>query len=529
MIEIDLTLPLSYDDADIRRAIFERLPTLCEQELISYRLYAVGVDTRQKPPCAVRARAVLSVEPERERGLLKMKKLVRSYDLRPLTVVGATEKSRRPVVVGMGPAGLFAALVLAKAGVAPIVLEQGPAVEERAERVRTFFSGGSLDPDANIQFGEGGAGAFSDGKLKYGHLDEKVLFVLESFVEAGAPESLLTLRAPHIGTDYLPVCVKNLRDKIISYGGEVRFGDRLVDIDFENGAVRALTVAHGGECYQIETDAVFLACGHSARPLFYMLEEKGVAMSARPFGMGVRIEHPQKSINEQIYGKLPEGLFLPPASYHLVTHLKNGRSVYSFCMCPGGEVVAAASERGGIVTNGMSPYLRDGENANAALLVSLRPDDFSGDRPTRGLRFQEEVERRAFALGGNYRAPATTLGAFMKGRCPSLDTPLHPTYARGTTACDLEELFPSFITDSLRMAIADFEEYQPGFFDPNAILTAPETRSTSPIRIERDAQTYESLTHRGLYPVGEGSGYSGGILSSATDAIGAALAFLSSL
>lgn len=529
MIEIDLTLPLSYTEEDVLRAIFERLPTLRKEELLSYRLYAVAVDTRQKPPVAMRARAVLSVTPERERGLLKMKKLVRSYAIAKMEIPRVKMPRRRPVIVGMGPAGLFLALVLAKAGAPPIVLERGPAVEERAQRVRSFFSGGALDPDANIQFGEGGAGAFSDGKLKYGHLDERVLFVLESFVDAGAPESLLTLRSPHIGTDYLPRCVKNLRQTIISLGGEVRFCHSLVDITFVDNAVRAVTVMNGAQRYQIETDALFLATGHSARSIFYMLEEKGVAMSARPFGMGVRIEHKQKSINQQIYGELPEGQALPAASYHLVSHLENGRSVYSFCMCPGGEVVAAASETGGIVTNGMSPYLRDGENANAALLVSLTPEDFPGDRPTRALRFQEEIERRAFALGGNYRAPATTLGAFMEGKRATLASPVHPTYARGTSACELEEIFPSYITDSLRLAIADFEAYQPGFFDPDAILTAPETRSTSPIRIERNAESFESITHRGLYPVGEGAGYSGGILSSATDAIRAALAFLARL
>ena len=458
-----------------------------------------------------------------------MKKVVRAYHEPVLLLPEVTKKpSMRPVIVGFGPAGIFCALTLAKAGLRPLVLERGKAVDARAADVRRFMEEGLLDPDSNIQFGEGGAGAFSDGKLKYGTLTPEVYTVLCEFVEAGAPRSILEQKAPHIGTDNLPDAVKKLREKIISFGGEIRFETTLKDIIFESGRVSALRIEEGGEEQILACDTLFLATGHSARELFYMLEEKGVALEARPFGMGVRIEHKQSAINRQIYGDVEEGI-LPPATYHLVTHLKNGRSVYNFCMCPGGTVVMASSLVGGVVTNGMSNYQRDGENANSALLVSLFPEDFEGDRPTRGIAFQEEIERRAFVLaGGNYRAPAIRLGDFMHGAEPTFSGTVLPTYHGGIALTSLDELFPSFITTSLKEAILDFDKHQSGFYDEDAILTAPETRSTSPVRIVR-GENGISTSHGGLYPTGEGAGYSGGILSSATDGIKQAILYLNTL
>ena len=525
MIQIHITLPLAYGEADIRRAIFDTLPTLRSEELYSYRLRSLAPDTAKKPTVSYKARAILEVEPSREKGLLKMKKLVSLY-VEPTLVIPkvASGPRLRPVVVGFGPAGIFCALTLAMAGLRPLVLELGKPVDERARDVRRFMEQGILDPSSNIQFGEGGAGAFSDGKLKYGTLTPEVNFVLTELVAAGAPEEILVLKAPHIGTDNLPLAVRALREKIISLGGEIRFGARLDEIYFCEGRVSALRIRSREGEEILPCDTLFLASGHSARDLFYMLEEKGVSMEARPFGMGVRIEHKQADINRQIYGDAD--LPLPPASYHLVTHLESGRSVYSFCMCPGGSVVAATSMPDAVVTNGMSPYLRDGENANSALLVSLFPEDFEGERPTRGVAFQEEIERRAFALaGGAYRAPAIRLGDFMKGGAKGAPDTVKPTYERGIALTSFDALFPSYITASLREALVDFDAHQRGFLCEDAILTAPETRSTSPVRILRDSSGV-SVSHKGLYPTGEGAGYSGGILSSAVDGIKQALSYI---
>lgn len=530
MIEIQIKLPLLYEDKDVREAIFKVLPTLAPDELYAYRLRQIATDTSKKPLTEYKAKAILEVEPSRERGLLKMKKTVTAYEEPTLIFPDiVTPPDVRPVVVGFGPAGIFCALVLALCGLRPLVLECGKTVGERERDVRRFMEEGILKPASNIQFGEGGAGAFSDGKLKYGTLTPEVNFVLHALVDAGAPQAILEQKAPHIGTDNLPLTVKNLREKILSLGGEIRFCTRLEEVIFEDGGVHAIRVQSdiGEEILPCKT--LFLATGHSARDIFYMLEEKGVAMEARPFGMGVRIEHKQSDINRQIYGETEEALSIPSASYHLVTHLKNGRSVYNFCMCPGGSVVMATSIEGGIVINGMSSYLRDGENANSALLVSLFPEDFEGERPTRGIAFQEEIERRAFLLaGGNYRAPGIRLGDFMKKIPPTSVGAVSPTYHRGVTLTSLDALFPSFITEALREAIPDFDAHQVGFYQEDAFLTAPETRSTSPVRIVR-GEDGVSLTHKGLYPTGEGAGYSGGILSSATDGIQQAIRYLGTL
>ncbi len=526
MIKTDITLGLSYTEGDIIAAVCERLPVSLD-EIKDVRLLRRSLDVKNKKMPHYKATVGFSVSPERERGLLKMKKKVSECEDFSISVPKSLIKSR-PVVVGAGPAGLFCALIFAESGAHPIIIERGPSVEERAKIVSEFYKTGKLDPECNIQYGEGGAGAFSDGKLKYGKMDKNKYKVLSEFVAAGADESIMYSDSAHLGTDRLGGIIRSLREKIISLGGEFIFSARLTDIIMENGIVTGAVYEKCTEEVQISTDTLILATGHSAEDVFRLLMKKGAALTPRPFGVGVRVEHPREYINTLRYGEGYDKR-LPTASYHLVTHLPSGRSVYSFCMCPGGTVVAAASNKGGVVTNGMSEYARDAENSNAALLVSVRAEDFDGKDPLSGIRFQREIEERAFLLaGGGFNAPCMRMDDFMRGRVTSSageEKTVSPSYPRGTLSVDFDEIFPKFITDSLREGIADFERWMPGFYLPLALLTAPETRSTSPIRVER----CENFTARGiigLYPIGEGAGYSGGIVSAAEDGVKCALSVL---
>lgn len=524
MIQAEILLPLSYTDADIERALRESLP-LADEPIASIKILRRVLRDGGEGAHFYKLCVAFSVSEKKEQGLLKMKKKIAPY-LPPVLSVPESRAKKAPVVVGMGPAGLFAALILAEAGAHPILLERGLPVEERKKTVAAFFAGGALSTSSNIQFGEGGAGAFSDGKLKFGTRDGAVMKVLQSLVEGGAPEDILYKEAPHVGTDLLCGAVCALRKRLLSLGATVHYGARMCGLSIEKGRLRAVEYEQNGKRFEIDTDAVFLATGHSAEDVFSLLYEKGAALLPKGFGIGMRVEHPREYINSLVYPLAEERALLGAASYHLVSHLENGRSAYSFCMCPGGTVVAAASEQGGVVTNGMSAHARDAENSNSALLVSVTPADFPSAHPLAGIALQRQLEQAAFkAGGGDYCAPAIRLQDFMEKNEPQPFGSVKPSYPRGTRLVRAEEYLPSYITDTLRAAILDFDVWMPGFYLPDAVLTGAETRSTSPVRVLRSEQG-EALGIAGLYPCGEGAGYAGGIVSSAVDGIRAAIKYL---
>ena len=519
---------------------------------------------------------------------------VRAYDPpAPLAIPDlsslATSSDERIVVAGTGPAGLFCALYLAEAGLRPLVVERGAAVDERTAAIESFNTGGPLDVAANVQFGEGGAGTFSDGKLTTGTKSPHIRHVLEAFVQAGAPDEILWQAKPHIGTDKLPAVVKSIRERIIAAGGEVRFLTRLADIELAGGAVRSVVLedSHTGAREAVEASRVIVACGHSARDIFELARDRGFALERKPFSMGVRIEHPQSLINRAQYGAAAKHAALGAADYKMAVRVpvRTGdthtdvasdnatRGVYTFCMCPGGEVVAAASEEGGVVVNGMSRFARDGENSNSALLADVRPDDLPGNDVMEGVRLQREVEHAAFELarrngGVPYVAPAQTVGDFLAGAASSSRQPegkqpsdtvaaasearrrataseshnrlvVRPSYPRGVVWCDLRECLPAFICDALAQGLPLLDAKLHGFADPAAVLTGPETRSSSPIRMVRGKSFQARLASASpasdeepatrVYPCGEGAGYAGGIMSAAVDGLRVAEAIAAEL
>ena len=436
---------------------------------------------------------------------------------------GNAQLTERPVVVGFGPAGMLAGLTLAEHGYRPLIIERGREIDRRTADVAAFWQTGILDETSNVQFGEGGAGTFSDGKLTTRVTDPRMRNVLDCFIEAGAPPEIRYWYKPHIGTDRLREVVKNIRQKIITLGGEIRFESTLQDLCHVNGQLQYILLSSGEK---IACNALLLGIGHSARDTYAMLARRGIAMEAKPFAIGVRIEHPQQLIDAAQYGQTAGHPNLKAADYALVHHDKaGGRTAYSFCMCPGGLVVAAASEQGGLVTNGMSHYLRDSGIANSALVVNVNQADCGGDI-LGGIEFQRLYERLAFKLGGgSYQAPAQTVGSFLKGLDASIKTRLiEPSYRPGITAVKLERCLPDFVCRTLRQALLEFGRKIAGFDHPEALITGVETRTSAPVRIIR--QEYQSITVRGLYPIGEGAGYAGGIMSASLDGMNAALSLI---
>ncbi len=513
----EIRLPLDHSADQLKAAILQRLDIAADR-LKDYTLFRRGYDARKKN--AIVFVYTLDVEVTDETALLKKKipHVAPAPDMAYRYVAQAPAAlQERPVVIGLGPCGIFAGLLLAQMGFKPIILERGKEVRERTKDTWGLWRKGKLDPESNVQFGEGGAGTFSDGKLHSGIKDPRFLGrkVMAEFVKAGAPEEIMYVSKPHIGTFRLVGMVEQMRHEMEQLGAEIRFQSRVADIEISDGQVQAVLLADGT---RIATHHVVLAVGHSARDTFEMLHQRGVYMEAKPFSIGFRIEHPQSVIDRARLGPNAGNEQLGAADYKLVHHASNGRAVYSFCMCPGGTVVAATSEEGRVVTNGMSQYSRNERNANSGIVVGITPEDYPGD-VLAGVELQRLLESRAFELGGkNYNAPAQRVGDFLAGRPSTKLGEVVPSYTPGVTPTDLSTALPDYAIAAIREALPAFEKQLKGFAMADAVLTGVETRTSSPVRIKR-GEDYQSINIKGLYPAGEGAGYAGGILSAGVDGI----------
>ena len=513
MIKIDqVSLPIKYTNEDIEKEVCKKLK-IQSKDIEKLEILKLSIDARKKPNVKYVASVGLNLQNDIENNFQDMK-----YEKFTKTLVYEQLKSdKKFIVVGFGPSGIFASLALARMGLKPIIVEQGKQVDEREKDVVEFWNNRKLNPHSNVQFGEGGAGTFSDGKLNSNISNDYCKMVINEFIQFGAPEEIAYLNKPHIGSDKLKGVVKNMREHIKNLGGTFMFSHKLVDICVKDDKIQSITVKNlqNNENINIDCDHLLLCVGHSARDTFKMLYSKGAEMKQKPFAMGVRIEQKQSDINLSQYGKeYVDGL--PNADYKLVAHLPNGRSIFTFCMCPGGEIVASSSSQGEIVTNGMSDLARNKENANSAVLVNILPSDFDSDHPLAGLDYQARYEKLAFDLaGGNFNAPAESVGEFLTGK--SVRTNINYTYRPNLTFCKIEKCLPKIVTESLRLGLPELGQKLKNFAKRENLLVAIESRSSCPLTIVRD-ENFESNIN-GLYPIGEGAGYAGGIMSSAQDGI----------
>lgn len=506
-------LALSGSEREAAEKAFKIL-RISPAKALRWDLARLSVDARHGQPKLVYTIAVTLKNPGEELRY-KGKPGIRVEQDQPLVLtLGTAPLANRPVVCGFGPAGMFAALLLARKGYRPLALERGAPMDQRVADVERFSATGQLDPDSNIQFGEGGAGTFSDGKLTTRIGDSRCSFVTKTFLEHGAPAEIAIRQKPHLGTDLLRGVITSIREEILSLGGEILFHTRLTGLETKNGQLTALETTGG----TIPCQVCILAVGHSARDVFDMVQKAGLELVCKPFSVGFRAEHLQSAIDKSLYHEAAGHPALPQGEYQLSQQLAGGRCVYTFCMCPGGQVVASASEEGGVVTNGMSYHARSGKNANAAVVVSVDGRDFDQD-PLKAIAFQRLLEKTAFAAGGGgYKAPASHMAAFLEGRAGLEVAQVEPTYDRGITPADLGSLLPEELSQSLRQGLMAFERKIRGYTDPHAILTGLETRTSSPVRLVRD-ESGQAPGLQGLYPCGEGAGYAGGIMSAAVDGL----------
>ena len=522
MIQLSqLRLPVDHSDDALRQAAADALGVRPER-LREVKVKQRAVDARKRGE--VQFCYTLLVDAEGQKELLKRKGRTGHVELAPdeayhgLDAGSSVPSKPRVVVVGTGPCGLFCGLLLARQGFKPLLLERGKQVGPRARDVTGFWRrGAEFNADSNVQFGEGGAGTFSDGKLytQIRDREHRIPWILREMVKAGAPEDILVKSRPHVGTDRLAKVVRTIRDEIIALGGEVRFETRVADVVIADGAMRAVVTGTGEV---IEADRFIFAVGHSSRDTFEALHAKGVPFEAKPFSVGVRIEHPQSLMDRAQFGRWAGDKRLGAAAYKFVAHARTGRVAYSFCMCPGGLVVASNSEPNMVVTNGMSSYARAESNANSGFMVDVKPEDFASGGVLGGIAFQRTLEKRAFEMGGaNYKAPAQLLGDFLRGKASTGPGKVLPSYLPGVTWTNLRDLLPDYVSETLSASISVIEKQLKGFALPEAVMTGVETRSSSPVRIPRDAETLECVGVRGFYPAGEGAGYAGGIISAAVD------------